>query len=74
MRLSDTGVGADPEKWEEFFLPFKSTSTPDPMLGHGTGLGLKIVRDIAAVYGGTARFVPPEPPWKTTIEVTFPES
>jgi signal transduction histidine kinase len=74
VRLSDTGVGADPDQWEEFFLPFKTTSTPDPMLGHGTGLGLKIVRDIAAVYGGTARFVTPQAPWKTTLEISFPES
>jgi len=74
VRLSDTGIGADPDQWEEYFLPFKTTSTPDPMLGHGTGLGLKIVRDIAAVYGGTARFVSPVSPWKTTLEITLPES
>lgn len=74
VRLSDTGIGADPDQWEEYFLPFKTTSTPDPMLGHGTGLGLKIVRDIAAVYGGTARFVSPIAPWKTTLEITLPES
>ncbi len=74
VRLSDTGTGADPDQWEEYFLPFKTTSTPDPMLGHGTGLGLKIVRDIAAVYGGTARFVSPIAPWKTTLEITLPES
>lgn len=74
VRLSDTGIGADPDQWEEYFLPFKTTSTPDPMLGHGTGLGLKIVRDIAAVYGGTARFVAPVSPWKTTLEIALPES
>ncbi len=74
VRVSDTGVGADPERWEEYFLPFITTSTPDPLLGHGTGLGLKIVRDIASVYGGTARFVAPSEPWKTTLELALPES
>jgi signal transduction histidine kinase len=74
VRLSDTGVGADPERWEEFFLPFTTTSNPDPLLGHGTGLGLKIVRDIASVYGGTARFVAPSDPWRTTLEVALPET
>jgi C4-dicarboxylate-specific signal transduction histidine kinase len=73
LRVSDTGVGADPERWEEYFLPFTTTSTPDPLLGHGTGLGLKIVRDIAAVYGGTAQFVPPNSPWMTTLEVALPD-
>lgn len=74
LSVCDTGVGADPESWEEFFLPFNSTSTPDPLLGHGTGLGLKIVRDIAQVYGGSARFVAPVSPWRTTLEVSIPES
>jgi signal transduction histidine kinase len=73
IRVSDTGVGAAPGRWEDFFLPFVGESEPDPILGEGTGLGLKIVRDFASVYGGKARFVKPEPPWRTTVEVLLPE-
>lgn len=73
IRVSDTGVGADPNRWEEFFLPFVGESEPDPILGEGTGLGLKIVRDFAGVYGGAARFIPATSPWHTTVEVLLPE-
>ena len=40
--------------------PFTTTSTPDPMLGHGTGLGLKIVRDIASRLRRDSTFRRPE--------------
>lgn len=73
IRVTDTGVGADPTKWEEFFKPFVSESVPDPMLGTGTGLGLKIVKDFVDVYGGEARFVSPPAPWRTCLEITIPE-
>jgi signal transduction histidine kinase/anti-sigma regulatory factor (Ser/Thr protein kinase) len=73
VRFMDTGVGAEPSKWEEYFKPFVGESEPDPLLGSGTGLGLKIVKDFVDVYGGTARFVTPEKTWKTCIEVTLPE-
>lgn len=73
IRVSDTGVGAPRRKWEQFFRPFHGESEPDPLLGQGTGLGLKIVRDFVEVYGGNARFVHPQSPWRTTIEVILPE-
>jgi signal transduction histidine kinase len=69
----DTGVGANKSKWADYFRPFFSESVPDPILGTGTGLGLKIVADFVDVYGGTARFVDPEPPWATCIEFRLPE-
>jgi len=73
LRMQDTGVGANREKWHDYFRPFVSDSEPDPVLGAGTGLGLKIVADFVDVYGGTARFVEPSSPWATCIEVRLPE-
>lgn len=74
IRVSDTGIGADPTKWSEYFKPFVSESVPDPVLGVGTGLGLKIVKDFVEVYGGDTRFVEPEEPWRTSVEVRIPEA
>jgi len=73
LRIYDTGSGADPSKWTEYFKPLVSESKPDLILGTGTGLGLKIVKDFAEVYGGSARFVPPADPWKTCVEVRLPD-
>jgi len=73
LRMKDTGVGLPVERWEISFKPFVTTSLPNPILGVGTGLGLKVVRDILELYGGTARFVHTEEPWKTCIELVLPE-
>jgi signal transduction histidine kinase len=72
ITFCDTGVGIDPTMREEVFKPFVTTSEPDPVLGVGTGLGLKIVRDLLDVYGGTARFIDTGEPWKACIEITLP--
>lgn len=71
--MRDTGVGLDPSLREEVFEPFVTTSLPDPILGVGTGLGLKIVQDLVEAYGGKAQFIDVEAPWKTCIEVILTE-
>ena len=73
IRMKDTGVGLPLERREISFKPFITTSLPNPILGTGTGLGLKVVRDILELYGGTARFIDVEKPWKTCIEIVLPD-
>ena len=72
IRMSDTGVGLSIERREVSFRAFETKSLPNPDLGVGTGLGLKVVRDILELYGGTAHFVDSEEPWVTTIEILLP--
>ena len=72
LRVHDTGTGVPPEIREEVFQPFYTTSQPDPVLGIGTGLGLKIVRDLARAWGGDAYFKDAVQPWRTTIELAIP--
>jgi signal transduction histidine kinase len=72
-RMSDTGVGLPAERREISFKPFVTTSAPNPVLGVGTGLGLKVVRDILDLYDGAAQFVDPKTPYKTTVEIMIPD-
>lgn len=73
VKVLDTGSGIEPNRREVVFRAFETTSTPDPILGAGTGLGLKVVRDILTSYRGTARFIDAQPPWSTCLEITLPE-
>ena len=73
LRVYDTGVGIPEDRQEEVFEPFVTTSQPDPVLGVGTGLGLKIVRDLARAWGGSVRFIEATSPWRTVIEVSLPD-
>jgi signal transduction histidine kinase len=73
IRMYDTGVGIPPEMRESVFRPFETTSTPDPVLGVGTGLGLWIVSELVKVYDGNAHFIEATKPWNTCIEVVIPD-
>ena len=72
LELHDTGVGIPLDIHEDVFEPFVTTSQPDPVLGVGTGLGLKIVRDLTTAWGGSASFIDPSEPWSTTIQLVVP--
>ena len=72
LDISDTGIGLPLQSREAVFEPFFTTSQPDPVLGVGAGLGLKIVRDLVRGWGGDASFVEPADPWHTTIRITAP--
>lgn len=69
----DSGRGLDKSLWENVFEPFISYSEPDLKFGVGTGLGLKIVRDIINACGGNVRFINPPDGWKTCVEVMLPK-
>ena len=73
IRFLDSGVGLDKTRWEEVFEPFESDSEPDMRFGAGTGLGLKIARDLVRSYDGEIRFIDPPNGWKTCVEIILPK-
>jgi signal transduction histidine kinase len=72
IRVLDTGPGIEPKRREEVFEPFVTDSRPDPLYGHGTGLGLTIVRNLLDTYGGTVKFLDPPDSWGACLEITIP--
>jgi signal transduction histidine kinase len=58
---------------ERWFKPFESTTTTvDPVLGQGMGLGLPITRNMLEQYGADIRFVEPTAGFATAVRLTFP--
>ena len=78
LEFSDNGDGIQLEKREKIFNAFYTTSTPvgKVVKNHeemtGTGLGLKIVRDIITSYGGKIFVKEPTKGYSTTIRVELP--
>ncbi len=52
LTLRDQGLGIDPAKIEEIFLPFTQSRRSDRSAG-GLGLGLALVRGFVQLHGGT---------------------
>lgn len=52
FKVSDTGIGIDPEFMPKLFRPFERESTKTVNRTEGTGLGLAIARNIVEAMGG----------------------
>lgn len=80
LEFSDNGDGIPTENQDRIFNAFFTTTSPaNPMAGEqeetmGTGLGLKIVRDIVTSYGGDISLVTPPKGYKTTFRIELPRA
>ena len=86
LRVCDTGVGLDPQKDADIFIPFiadqegklytnldKRLNPEDRyIVGTGSGLGLSIVHEILSARKGAISILPPQDRWKAIIEVSLP--
>lgn len=71
LRLRDQGVGIDPEKIEEIFLPFTQSRRSDRNAG-GLGLGLALVRGFVQLHGGTITAASDGPHRGSTFTLSLP--
>lgn len=78
LDFSDNGDGIPVKNHEKIFIPFFTTSSPSGKEADefeeltGTGLGLKIVKDIIIGYGGDIYVNEPIEGFSTTIRVEVP--
>ncbi|KAB2893819.1 MAG: GHKL domain-containing protein [Bacteroidetes bacterium] len=70
--MVNTGNRVPDNMRDKYFLPFETSSAPNPVLGVGTGLGLTVVRDTVESYKGEVHFIDVNEPWQTGIEIIFP--
>lgn len=80
LEFSDNGDGIPPENEDIIFNAFYTTTSAANHSGNdteslvGTGLGLKIVKDIIEFYGGQIFVTPPINGFKTTIRIEIPKN
>ena len=80
IEFSDNGIGIAPDKQEAIFEAFYTTSNPSGNNSTeieeltGTGLGLKIVKDIIEGYGGEVFVTSPKAGFSTTIRIELPKT
>lgn len=74
--FEDTGIGVDDSIKHKIFLEFFTTTIgmgDNALEGTGTGLGLKIVSDIASSYGGEVSVVDPSEGYNFAIQLLVPK-
>ena len=72
LKFEDNGLGIAPEVHDRIFDAFFTTTVnldDDGLAGPGTGLGLKIVSDIASSYGGSVMVGTPSDEYTCAIEL-----
>jgi signal transduction histidine kinase len=81
LEFSDTGDGISKENEERIFDEFFTTTSQDSLDNleykneiTGTGLGLKIVKDIVSSYRGNIMVVSPKEDFSTCIRVEIPRA
>jgi signal transduction histidine kinase len=73
VTIENSGKRVRISEGERWFKPFESTTTSvDPVLGQGMGLGLPITRSMLEQYGAEIQFVEPTEGFATSLSITFP--
>lgn len=79
LEFSDTGDGISEENEERIFEEFFTTTSPSSLQEidssnevTGTGLGLKIVKDIVSSYRGNIQVVSPKQGFNTCLRIEIP--
>jgi signal transduction histidine kinase len=70
ISVSDEGTGVLPAERDRIWQQYFRGSTPEALASGGTGIGLSIVRDLLALYGGTVRMAESET--GARFEITLP--
>ena len=74
ISFEDNGTGIAPEIQARIFDAFYTTTfqDPDEIAGPGTGLGLRIVSDIATSYGGSVSLGEPTGGYNCRFDFRIP--
>ncbi len=71
--IQNTGTAVQLDEAERWFKPFQSTTFEvNPVLGQGMGLGLTITRNLLENYGAVVKFIQPDSPFATAVEIALP--
>ncbi len=52
FKVTDTGIGMNPEQLERLYVPFQQFNNEASTLGTGTGLGMSITKNLVGLLGG----------------------